>query len=150
MSVKQYNLLIKYDSLLAARVYTSNRYYIFFLMFYKDYFVYKLVSCIMQAGNKRKAWRIFLKAMQLLKKSVGFQPFFLFKHIVFRMRQIFKLNTVTIRNKVTYWPVFLPANKQMAYGISHLVYCADRLRKDEQLSMADALHIVLLNCFIKA
>jgi ribosomal protein S7 len=150
MSVKHYNLLRKYDSFLAVRADRLNKYYIMFLLFYKDYFVYKVVNNIMLAGNKQNAFRILRSSLSLLKKSLGFQPFFIFKHIVFKMRQIFKLNTVTVRQKVTYWPVFLHANKQLAYGIRQLVSNAYKLATEEHIEMHAALHIVFLNCFLKA
>lgn len=149
MSVKQYNLLQKYDHFLNVRSDKTNTYYILFLLFYKDYFMCKLINKLMIGGNKQKALRIFLNSLRLLKTSVGFQPFFIFKHIAFKLRQIFKLNTTVVRSKVIYLPIFIPASKQVAYGVSHLIYCALQLKKEERVSTAYALYVVLLNCFFK-
>ena len=150
MSVTQHNLLQRYDSFLNVRLDKTNRYYILFLLFYKDYFMQKIVNKLMVDGKKQKAICIFVESLMLLKTSIGFQPFFLFKHVAFKLRQIFKINTIVVRSQTIYSPVFLKSNKQVAYGVTNLISCAMKLRKDEHLTMAYALNVVLLNCFFKS
>ncbi len=89
-----------------------NRYYVLFLFFYKDYFIGKIVTKLMKAGGKARAFIIFKNALFRLKRLLGFQPFFFSKHISFRMRQLFKVQTKTIRERnVTYLPLLLRPHK---------------------------------------
>lgn len=148
-SIHRHDLLQRYDSFLNVRSDKTNRYYILFLLFYKDYFMYQIVSKLMKDGNKQRAIRIFRKSLILLKISIGFQPFFIFKHIAFKLRQIFKINTTITRSKTIYLPVFLKANKQVAYGVSNLISRATKLRYDEHVTMPHALNAVWLNSFLR-
>jgi ribosomal protein S7 len=148
MSAKKYELLHKYDCLINVRKEKTYRYYVFFLFFSHDYFVYKLVNLIMKAGNKQRAILIVKEALKYLKQVLGFQPFFFFKHIAFRMRQIFKINTRVIRSKITYSPVFLRAHHQVTYGVGHIIKSAHQLCRTENKPMSLSLCIIFLNCFI--
>jgi ribosomal protein S7 len=150
MSAKKYELLSRYDRFLNIRKDTTFRYYVLFLFFYKDYFVYKIINKLMTAGHKHKALFVLKCALLRLKEILGFQPFFFFKHITFRMRQLFKVNTRVIRSKVTYYPVVLRAHNQVTYGISHLIKSSRQLCKEERHAMHDALSIILLNSFISS
>ncbi len=139
----------KYDSFLADRRNSVNRYYVLFLFFYKDYFIGKIVTKLMKAGGKARAFIIFKNALFRLKRLLGFQPFFFSKHISFRMRQLFKVQTKTIRERnVTYLPLLLRPHNQVNYGINHVIKCAHQVASTDKKTMPDALCVVLLNCFI--
>jgi len=148
MSEKKYDLLSRYDVFLNVRTAAANRYYVLFLFFYKDYFTHKVVNKIMRAGHKRTAYAIWRTALYKLKKVLGFQPFFIFKHITFSMRQLFKINTVSVRNKVSYSPMLLEAHTQVSYGIEHLIAFARQLSVTDKITFADCICVVLLNSFI--
>jgi len=149
MSALKYELLGRYDNFLCSRKDKLNRYYVFFLFFYKDYFINKIINKIMRSGNKYLALSVFRKALFFLKKKIGFQPFFFFKNLSFSMRQIFKVQKSIIRQiKITYLPLILKPHNQVTYGINHIIKSASQLVIDEKKAMSDALCIVLLNCFI--
>ena len=76
MSAKKYELLCRYDSFLHVRKEKTYRYYILFLFFYKDYFIYKIINKLMKAGHKQIALYIMQDALIQLKYLLGFQPFF--------------------------------------------------------------------------
>jgi ribosomal protein S7 len=148
ISARKFELLNRYDMFLQVRKEKTNRYYVLFLFFYKDYLVYKVVNKLMRAGHKNKAFLLFRRALSTLKNILGFQPFFFFKHITFSMRQLFKVNTTTVRDSVTYLPAMLSAHNQVTYGIGHLIVCARALAVEDKLAISYGLCIVLLNCFI--
>jgi ribosomal protein S7 len=146
---KQYALSLRFDDLLNVRKDKVNRYFVFFLFFHKDYFVNKLITKIMRSGHKMIALSILKKALFHLKQVFGFQPFFFFKHVAFRMRQLFKVQKTTIRNiKNIYLPLFLKPHNQVSYGINHIMKCAREIAEEEHKTMSDASCVVLSNCFV--
>lgn len=149
MSEWKYDFLGRYDNFLYARKDKINRYYILFLFFYKDYFLNKLITKLMRHGRKWISLKCVRQALWLLKKILGFQPFFFFKHISFRMRQLFKIQKTTIRKtKIIHLPLLLKSHNQVTYGINHLLSCAKQLCKSEKKNISEALCIILLNCFV--
>jgi ribosomal protein S7 len=154
VSELRYRVLSKYDSISTSR---KNKYTMLFLFFYKDYFLYKLLNKLMRNGNKYIALSILRQSLFILKQYIGFQPFFLFKHVSFRMRQLYKIEKKTVRrrnmdkeSKVYYRPLSLMPHNQIAYGINNLIICAKQLVRDEKQHMSKALSIVFLNSFISA
>jgi ribosomal protein S7 len=150
MSAIQYELLGRYDSYSCLRKEKKNRYFTFSLFFYRDYFVRKLINKLMHDGERRKALLTAKAALWSLKKIFGFQPFFFFKHVAFRMRQLFKVDKTVIRQKVTYAPRTLRAHNQVTYGINHLVQSARLLSADERTHIAAAMGVVPANSFVCA
>jgi ribosomal protein S7 len=145
----KYDMLHRYDSFLSSKKYKIDRYYIYFLFFYKDYFLFKLINKLMKKGAKSAAIKVVRKSFFLLKQLLGFQPFFLFKHIAFQMRQLFKIQHTVIRSSLNiYYPLFLKPYNQISYGINHIVSGALQLKSEEKLVFPLALCIVLLNCFV--
>lgn len=123
--------------------------FICYSFFYKDYFVCKLINKLMRKGKKAVALSVIKHSFFLLKRKLGFQPFFYFKHIIFQMRQLFKVQKTVLRQvNVTYFPLLLKPSNQLNYGINHIVKGADQLVRDEKLKISDAISIILLNCFV--
>jgi ribosomal protein S7 len=104
----------------------------------------------MVRGRKLLALNVLKGALFLLKKLLGFQPFFFFKHIAFNMRQIFKIRKVLLRQtKVTYYPMLLKPHNQVTYGINHLIKCSKELVLFDNKTMMESVCIVLFNCFLR-
>lgn len=148
-SETKFNLLNKYDSLLISRKNLHEKYYLLFLFFYRDYFIYKLVNKLMYNGEKLIALHILRSSLLMLKNIIGFQPFFLFKHICFKMRQLFKIQKKVIRqSKTFYLPLLLKPHNQVTYGINHIIKCSKQLSLEEKKPIHICLCIILLNSFI--
>jgi ribosomal protein S7 len=150
LSEHKYRFLQKYDVLLLSR---KNRYTMLFLFFYKDYFIYKILNKLMVDGNKYVAIAILRASLLQLKNYLGFQPFFIFKHVSFRMRQLFKVQKTIVgykdrESKEYYMPFLLKPHNQITYGINHLVACAKQIALEEHMPMPNAMSIVLLNSFV--
>ena len=149
MGEVSYNMLAKYDYLLCNKK-DKAMYYILFLFFYRDYFVSKIITKLMRRGLKGLAFNVFEDALFLLKKLIGFQPFFFFKHIAFNMRQIFKVRKVLLRQtKTSYYPMLLKPHNQVTYGINHLIKSSNELVSFENLNIKSSLCLVLFNCFVR-
>lgn len=148
-------MLRRYDNLIAWRDNgNANRnsllYSVFFFMFYRDYFINKIITKIMHHGKKELSIFIFRKALFLLKNFFGFQPFFLFKHVAFKMRQLFTIQTKLIRKTRLYTlPLLLTPSNQITYGINHVIKCAKQVLAEEHTTFSVALFIVFLNCFVR-
>lgn len=149
ISEHKYSSLSRFDDLLINRQNKLNRYYVFFLFFYSDFFVYKIINKLMFHGKKSVALSLFRKSLSYLKSFLGFQPFFFFKHISFKMRQLFKIQKTLIRqSKSIYLPLLLKPHNQIIYGMNHLISCAKQLSLEEHLDISYSLSIVWLNSFI--
>lgn len=117
---------------------------------YKDYFIHKIINKIMCDGKKEQSFFIFRTSLFYLKVFLGYQPFFLFKHVAFRMRQLFTIQTKLIRKTKLYsMPLLLTPKNQITYGINHLLKCSRLLSLDEKITFSQSLYLVLLNCFIR-
>lgn len=155
ISIKKNMMLRRYDNLIAWRDNgNTNRnsllYSVFFFMFYRDYFINKIITKIMHNGKKELSLYIFRKTLFMLKNFFGFQPFFLFKHVAFKMRQLFTIQTKLIRKTRLYTlPLLLTPGNQITYGINHLIKCAKQVVVDEHTTFSVALYIVFLNCFVR-
>ena len=104
----------------------------------------------MRRGRKGLAFNVLAGALFLLKKLLGFQPFFFFKHIAFNMRQVFKIRKVLLRQtKNIYYPMLLKPHNQVTYGINHLIKSSKELVLFEKKTMKESLCIVLFNCFLR-
>jgi ribosomal protein S7 len=146
MSARKYKFLHKYDSLLISR---KHRYTMFFTFPYRDYFVYKIINKLMSDGKKWLASHVSRQALIATKQAIGFQPFFLFKHISYSMRQLFKIQKTIVRQQKEYYlPLLLKPHNQVTYGINHLILCAKQLAREDKISIANAPSIVFLNSFI--
>lgn len=149
MSELRYSFLVKYDYLLCNRK-DKAMHYMLFLFFYRDYFVSKMITKLMRRGRKGLAFNVLAGALFLLKKLLGFQPFFFFKHIAFNMRQLFKIRKVLLRQtKSIYYPMLLKPHNQVTYGINHLIKSSNELVLFEKKTMKESLCIVLFNCFLR-
>lgn len=115
----------------------------------QDYFTCKIVHQIMRKGNKSAALKLFRAALFILKKIMGFQPYFMFKRVAFGMRQLFKVNTLTIRQtRVLFKPNILRPHNQVSYGVNNIMSCMRDVRDTEKLKTPNAIAIILLNSFI--
>lgn len=104
----------------------------------------------MRNGKKDISFFIFRKCLYLLKYFFGFQPFFFFKHIAFKMRQLFKIQTKLIRKtRLFTLPLLLSPHNQITYGINHIIRCARQVVSDEKVEFHVGLYIVFINCFIR-
>lgn len=153
ISRKKNQMLRRYDNLIVWRNcgnVNSLLYSIFFFFFYRDYFINKIITKIMRNGKKELSFFIFRKALFFLKSFFGFQPFFMFKHVAFKMRQLFTIQTKLIRKSRLYTlPLLLTPGNQITYGINHLIKCARQVVLDEHTTFSVALYIVFLNCFVR-
>lgn len=131
-----------------------------------DPFIVKFINKLMKQGKKRTSLVLLRQVLFLLKQKVGFQPFFILKHIAFHARQLFRFTRITFHNKkdkkkkkenekeqeqeqeqVTrqiFIPFFLKTHNQLAYSINHIFACA---RGMKDMPFYKALFFVLLNCF---
>jgi ribosomal protein S7 len=150
-SAAQYDRLGRFDEILQSRYEVIGNMYTLPLFFYRDYFMHKLVNKLMRHGKKAVSYRVLWCTLQRIKYVFGFQPFFIFKHIVFGMRQLFKISKTVIRNRrVIYSPIVLKPHNQVTYGINHVIASAVQLVSDERIKMPAALCIVLSSCFLES
>jgi len=147
-SAMQYDMFQVYASLShdGRKRRTFGRLYMLFLFFYKDYFTWKVVNRFMSDGKKLRSITTVHLALYYMKRTVGFQPFSYFKNVVFGMRQLFKLRSVTVRGKTTYIPHVLAPHNQIGYGVNHVIYGTEQiLMGGAKLTLPGSSCVVLLN-----
>lgn len=145
-SIVRYRNLLEMEAKIAKSNNIRHTVYCSFLMFFYDPFIVKFINKLMRKGKKKLSIIIFRNVLLILKKKIGFQPFFILKNIAFQSRQLFRLRRIVFkkRKKVSYKPFFLKSHNQVAYSINHIIKCAKSLNN---ITFYESLSVVLLNCF---